>query len=579
MKKNITINLFGQLFNIDEDAYELLERYQASMRTYFSRVDGGDDIASDVEARVAELLSELKAQGVEAINIEHVSDIIKRIGNPSEMVEEATEDEPFGAGAAASTGCESTAQSDAGNASSGSSTSAGGGFTDASDAARKAWQALQGRRLYRDPNDHILGGVIAGLSKYFGLKDPTLLRLVFVLALFFSLSTIAIVYVVLWLVVPVAITPEQQLMMRGEPVTPEGISEELTRSTTSGGSVASSFTLRSSAESAFNVFLRILIIIGFVLLLILLFPLVVALIVMMIALIAVISFGSDIGLENNRYFFIFGTHTDVTVLGLIACVSGIIFLCLCIYGVIRSLRSSSAPALSSHSRWTLFIVSIVSFITLLVSGTIATARCTRYAIEAENARREKIKKENTRDGVYLTSDSWVRLDNDGWKVVTMQHIEPWLSDYENSPFADNEDLPTIHLQARDGQMNYELQKTMHLDAGTYDLTFLYSTNGNGHVLSVAAGDNATALKIALDPVGQGLTDVNDTTLLRILSDGSSASLADAESAAMWRVATARISTSGAADYVFTLSNTESRRNGTFSGAGLKISQFRVRKVQ
>jgi hypothetical protein len=79
MKKNITINLFGQLYNIDEDAYELLNNYEESLRHHFSKQEDGAEIFNDIEARIAELLSEQKAKGVEAISIEHVQDIIKRI--------------------------------------------------------------------------------------------------------------------------------------------------------------------------------------------------------------------------------------------------------------------------------------------------------------------------------------------------------------------------------------------------------------------------------------------------------------------------------------------------------------------
>ena len=87
MKKNITINLFGQLYAIDEDAYELLKRYEENMRSYFLRREGGEEIADDIEHRVAELLSELKSKGVEAVSVEHVEEIIRRIGNPEEMDE------------------------------------------------------------------------------------------------------------------------------------------------------------------------------------------------------------------------------------------------------------------------------------------------------------------------------------------------------------------------------------------------------------------------------------------------------------------------------------------------------------
>ena len=71
MKKNITINLFGALYNIDEDAYELLVRYQEDMKRYFAKQEDGEEIADDIEHRVAELMAELKASGVEAVTIEH----------------------------------------------------------------------------------------------------------------------------------------------------------------------------------------------------------------------------------------------------------------------------------------------------------------------------------------------------------------------------------------------------------------------------------------------------------------------------------------------------------------------------
>ena len=85
MKKNITINMFGQLYAIDEDAYELLKNYLDTIRQYFRKEEGGDEIADDIEGRIGELFSDLKRQGVQAITIDHVSDIIKRIGNPEDM--------------------------------------------------------------------------------------------------------------------------------------------------------------------------------------------------------------------------------------------------------------------------------------------------------------------------------------------------------------------------------------------------------------------------------------------------------------------------------------------------------------
>ena len=91
MKKNITINLFGTLYNIDEDAYQLLDNYLQSMKRYFGTKDGGEEIADDIEHRVAELLWEKKEQGVDAISIEIIKEIIGKIGNAEEIAGEETE--------------------------------------------------------------------------------------------------------------------------------------------------------------------------------------------------------------------------------------------------------------------------------------------------------------------------------------------------------------------------------------------------------------------------------------------------------------------------------------------------------
>ena len=89
MKKNISINLFGTLYNIDEDAYNLLENYLQSMQRYFSRQEGGEEVADDIEHRVAELLWKRHEAGMSAINIETVKEIIDTIGNAEQIAGES----------------------------------------------------------------------------------------------------------------------------------------------------------------------------------------------------------------------------------------------------------------------------------------------------------------------------------------------------------------------------------------------------------------------------------------------------------------------------------------------------------
>ena len=91
MKKNITINLSGRLFQIDEDACDMLQHYIDSLRSSFGKQAGGDEIVDDIESRIAELFDELKGHGTEAITIDHVKDVITRIGKPEQLTNDDEE--------------------------------------------------------------------------------------------------------------------------------------------------------------------------------------------------------------------------------------------------------------------------------------------------------------------------------------------------------------------------------------------------------------------------------------------------------------------------------------------------------
>ena len=189
MKKNITINFFGTLYAIDEDAYELLNRYLGDMKRYFSRKEGGEEIADDIEHRVAELMLELKNDGREPIDIALVKEIIGRIGNPEELDEASGEGE------------------------SGSATGHRG----------REWfsEQVSKKRLYCNPDDKLLCGVLSGIACYLGI-DPVWVRLIVVALailpipfIYISFWTVLIIYVILALIIPEAKTPEERLRMHG----------------------------------------------------------------------------------------------------------------------------------------------------------------------------------------------------------------------------------------------------------------------------------------------------------------------------------------------------------------------------
>ena len=218
MKKNITINLCGRLFQIDEDAYELLQQYIESLRQSFGREEGGEETVNDIEARICELFSELNQRGTEAITIEHVKDIITRIGKPEELTGEEEKQESNGH------------KYD-------SFRSAAQGFRD-NVRARTA-----GKRLYRNPNDKIVAGVLSGIAAYTG-SDVTWWRIGYAMLIlasnfllpmfgiwfsfgFFLHINLAFIvfYFVLAIAIPVADTPKQVLEMEGKEVTPQNLAD------------------------------------------------------------------------------------------------------------------------------------------------------------------------------------------------------------------------------------------------------------------------------------------------------------------------------------------------------------------
>ncbi|MDR2921059.1 MAG: PspC domain-containing protein [Tannerella sp.] len=201
MKKTLTVNLGGIVFNIDEDAYQLLDNYFSNLRVHFKKEEGTDEIMDDFEVRTSELFSERLKMGFQVITIEHVEEVIKRMGKPEEIFEEGEEHQTKN--------------------------------NDAPDTAAIKDNTQTKKRLMRDPDDKILGGVASGLAHYMGI-DPTIVRLILIALLLLPLptpfSSIVVIYIILWMVVPVAYTAADKLMMRGESVNLENIGKTVTSS-------------------------------------------------------------------------------------------------------------------------------------------------------------------------------------------------------------------------------------------------------------------------------------------------------------------------------------------------------------
>jgi phage shock protein PspC (stress-responsive transcriptional regulator) len=182
MKQVININFHGQVVPIEVSAFDLLKQYTASLNNYFANEEGKEEIINDIESRIAELFQERLKKGVTCITDDDVNAIIKSMGRPEEFEGE-----------------ENTSSS---NTSSNKNSSSS--FAGAQQAQQNTDYASGNKRLYRDENDKILGGVCAGLANYFGI-DIVIVRIIFVvLAISFGFGLIP--YIILWVAVPSSAT-------------------------------------------------------------------------------------------------------------------------------------------------------------------------------------------------------------------------------------------------------------------------------------------------------------------------------------------------------------------------------------
>ena len=188
MNKTISINLGGFFFHIDEDAYQKLSRYFDAVKRSLS-ADGRDEIMKDIESRIAELFQERLKSDKQVVGLTEIEEVISIMGQPEDY---KIDDE------------KSTYQS--------SSTSSTNFY-------------YPSKRLYRDKENGMLGGVMAGLGHYLGI-DTLWLRIIMVI-LFFGFGTGLFVYIVLWILVPEAVTTTQKLEMKGEPITISNIEKKV----------------------------------------------------------------------------------------------------------------------------------------------------------------------------------------------------------------------------------------------------------------------------------------------------------------------------------------------------------------
>jgi phage shock protein PspC (stress-responsive transcriptional regulator) len=186
MNKTTSINLGGYFFHIDEDAFRKLSNYFDAVKRSLSP-DGREEIINDIENRISELFTEKLGSTKQVIGLKEVDDIITIMGQPEDY---KIEDE-----------------------------------TPKNDFQSNYTLSSSSKKLYRDKDNSFLGGVLSGLGHYLGV-DPLWLRIIMVI-LFFGFGTGLVVYIILWILIPEAVTTSQKLEMKGEPINISNIEKKV----------------------------------------------------------------------------------------------------------------------------------------------------------------------------------------------------------------------------------------------------------------------------------------------------------------------------------------------------------------
>lgn len=513
MKKNININLFGTLYAIDEDACTLLENYLDNMRSYFAKRDGGDEIYDDIEHRVAEHLWSLKENGMTAIDIDTVKQIISSIGNPDEMesgVEEAA-DSNTEETSDAETDSEDKDQNEGNDQNEGKRHDQSESYSNASnntDSTTTAEETIGGKwidrvlhhlsthRFYRDGKDKIGGGVISGLCHYCGGGDIVVWRVgivLFIMAAFalnqtfhyyffrplFGLlfSVPIIVYIALWLVAPLARTTEERLCMTGKEVTPESISKAIIAEAeeqvkpaakrAKGGSILSGiaeilkFCIKIAALSFFSV--------------------------MTAFALAYLLFSIAYSVIGDPFVRLF-TNDEITlsvlaslpylkVYMIVSALCCFIVMLLPLLFVFRLFKSEPKPMQTG-------IVAMLTGI-WIVAMTLGFIMFVMIGIQMRKKSREYNRLENTHNGIYMDRNNWDLISQNGWTIDVAKNFGETIYGWsDEDPLCMEKNPIRIRADKNNQPIEFAMSRKEAKEEGDYVLECLSSCSVVDATLSV-----------------------------------------------------------------------------------------------
>lgn len=455
MKKNVTVNIFGSLYPMDEDAYAMLNAYIINMRDYFSRRPDGKEIADDIEARAAELMSDLMNSGVEAISIEHVNDIIGRIGNPEQMNYDESEDNIS----------EETQ-------------------TDAIDENEETAQPAK-RKLFRNPDHKIFGGVCSGIGRYFGIK-PIWLRMLALLLIWPTFGIIIAVYLLCWLLIPLASTPAERLQMKGKPVTVSNICEEFLCSARDIIDRTGTFGFDNNVSRGLISFFK-WIMYGLGILLVIFCIL--TLLGLIFSLVCAISAPWNEMRDVVRSDFPILMIIDSNPLWLISicCASLLVLLILTLVCIVHFMFHllGKVKAMSSKLRISCIILWVISLLVFLISSSNVVSNVgIHYAPSIEEYKEQEAKHEAEKEAKELEY-----LENAGWSLIKNENLIKRYT-LQGEHFSGDSNVRYLDGAGSDGSMGmaYEVARQQKVAPGKYRLHAAVRANGQGAEIFAVNGN-------------------------------------------------------------------------------------------
>ena len=453
MKKNITINLCGRLYQIDEDAYELLSHYTETLRNYFLKQEGGKEIADDIEERIAEHFDDLKEQGIAAITIEHVQEVIHQIGQVEEIAgEEASLETSETTGAQAA-------------------------------AAQQPKKSAEGKKFYRDSQNKVFAGVLSGCAHYFGgsatgwrwgyviaclgwwlicgfnpftlTMGPAVLALIpFALLLAPILFFPFLPYLLTAILAPETKTPEDVLKMKGKEVNPQNLVNEVQEGTTLKQKKEGDTTFWNILVGVLSVGLSTFLAIGFI-----------------VALCFFVAFLAAQDLMADRWWNVDHLE-DLQSITIPVIFSGILMLVnigILLYCTIHAAVSSfgKTPSMSGKQRLIWFLLWVASLAGFIGCTVWAVGRLAKTQTERWDKEQAEWNKTHTHYGFVFNDDDWNFFEQNGWKLVKAENTDRYTY---NGEYMTGSLARYLDACSWGEPINYRAEKEITVEPGIYRLS-------------------------------------------------------------------------------------------------------------